>query len=32
MFSLALDNSWVIMNEEEMYDVNGGMSFGVVTK
>lgn len=24
MYSLALDNSWIIMNEEEMYDVNGG--------
>ncbi len=24
MFSMALDNSWLVMNEEEMYDVNGG--------
>jgi hypothetical protein len=24
MYSLALDNSWLVMDEEEMYDVNGG--------
>ncbi len=24
MYSMALDNSWLIMNEDEMYDVNGG--------
>ncbi len=24
MYSLALDNSWLVMNEDEMYDVNGG--------
>lgn len=24
MYSMALDNSWLVMNEEEMYDVNGG--------
>ncbi len=24
MFSMALDNSWLVMSEEEMYDVNGG--------
>ncbi len=34
MYSLALDNSWLVMNEEEMYDVNGGgtltIGFGVM--
>jgi hypothetical protein len=24
MYSLALDNSWLVMDEDEMYDVNGG--------
>ena len=24
MYSMALDNSWLVMNEDEMYDVNGG--------
>ncbi len=26
MYSMALDNSWLVMNEDEMYDVNGGGS------
>jgi hypothetical protein len=28
---MALDNSWLVMNEEEMYDVNGGWSLGGVS-
>jgi len=26
-YAMTLDNSWEIMNEEEMYDVNGGFSW-----
>lgn len=29
MYSMALDNSWIVMNEEEMYDVNGGAGLKV---
>ena len=30
MYSMALDNSWLIMNEEEMYDVNGGKQLAYI--
>lgn len=29
MYSLALDNSWLVMNEDEMYEVNGGGSITI---
>lgn len=29
MYSMALDNSWLVMNEDEMYDVNGGSGIDV---
>ena len=31
MYGLALDNSWAIMNEEEMYDINGGKRLGYIS-
>jgi hypothetical protein len=30
-YAMTLDNSWNIMSEEEMYDVNGGVSFWTKT-
>jgi len=27
-YAMTLDNSWEIMSEDEMYDVNGGLSLG----
>lgn len=29
-YAMTLDNSWKLMSEEEMYDVNGGISFDSV--
>lgn len=27
-YAMTLDNSWELMSEDEMYDVNGGITFG----
>jgi hypothetical protein len=30
-YAMTLDNSWELMSEEEMYDVNGGIYLGTYT-